>query len=84
MNIFFIISFPIKDAESAECVFEEDLRRVAAWCCKNQQLINPEKTKFLMVRTQQLLHRLPNEQLRSLFWGKRSHLSPAPRISEYF
>ena len=37
------LSFPIKDAESAERVLEEDLGRVAAWCCKNQLLINPER-----------------------------------------
>lgn len=51
------LSFPIKDAESAERVLEEDLRRVAA-----QLLVNPKKSNFLMVETQQLLlHRLPNE-----------------------
>ena len=66
-KIFF--SFPVKDAESAEHVLEEDLRRVAAWCCKNQPLINPSKTKFLMVGTQQLLRRLPNESSIS-FLGK--------------
>ena len=63
------LSFPFKDTESAERVLEEDLRRVAAWCCKNQLLINPEKTKFLMVGTQQLLRRLPNEIAIS-FLGK--------------
>ena len=63
------LSFPVKDAESAERVLEEDLRRVAAWCCKNQLLINPEKTKFLMVGTQQLLRRLPNE-ISISFLGK--------------
>ena len=63
------LSFPIKDAKSAKRVLEEDLRRVAAWCCKNHLLINPEKTKFLMVGTQQLLRRLPNEIAIS-FLGK--------------
>ena len=63
------LSFPVKDAESAERVLEEDLRRVAAWCSKNQLLINPEKTKFLMLGTQQLLHRLPKEIAIS-FLGK--------------
>ena len=65
----FLSSFPVKDAESAERVLEEDLRRVAAWCCKNQLLINPEKTKFLMVGTQQLLRRLPSE-ISISFLGK--------------
>ena len=63
------LSFPVKDAESAERVLEEDLRRVATWCCKNQLLINPEKTKFLMVGTQQLLRWLPNE-ISISFLGK--------------
>ena len=63
------LSFPVKDAASAERVLEEDLRRVAAWCCKNQLLINPEKTKFLMVGTQQLLRRLPSE-ISISFLGK--------------
>ena len=63
------LSFPVKDVESAKRVLEEDLRRVAAWCCKNQLLINPKKTKFLMVGTQQLLRRLPSEILIS-FLGK--------------
>ena len=63
------LSFPVKYAESAERVLKEDLRRVAAWCCKNLLLINPEKTKFFMVGTQQLQRRLPNEIAIS-FLGK--------------
>lgn len=63
------LSFPIKDAESTERVLQEDLRQVAAWCCKNQLLINPDKTKFLMVGTQQLLRRLSNE-ISISFLGK--------------
>ena len=114
-NSKIFLSFPVKDAASAERVLEEDLRRVAASCCKNQLLLNPEKTKFLMVRTQQLrpggggysqknwvgvCGPLPKTltlfmtkicdnysagfraKSRSLSWGKRSHLSPVPRISE--
>ena len=42
---------------------------MAAWCCKNQLLINPEKTKFLMVGTQQLLQRLPSK-ISISFLGK--------------
>ena len=32
------LSFLVKDAESAERVLEEDLRRVAAWCCKKSTI----------------------------------------------
>lgn len=59
------LSFPISDVASAKHNLEEDLRRVAAWCCKNQLLINPKKTKFLLVGTRQLLRRLPEEMCLS-------------------
>ena len=68
-NSKIFLSVPIKAAESAERVLKEELQRLTAWCCKNQLLINPEKTKFLMVRTQQLLRKLPNEIAIS-FLGK--------------
>ena len=48
--------FPIKDVETANRNLQENLSRVATWCCKNQLLINPEKTKFLLIRTHQLLY----------------------------
>ena len=63
------LSFLVKDAESAERVLEEDLRRVAAWCCKNQLFIKSKKTKLLMVGTQPPLRRLPNDIAIS-FLGK--------------
>ena len=74
-NIF--LSFTINDAESAKRVLEEDLRRVAAWCCEHQLLINPEKTRFLMFGTQQLLRRLPNEIAISLLGKEITPVSSA-------
>ena len=63
------LSFPIKDVEAAKHNLEEDLRRVAVWCCRNQLLINPKKTKFLVVGTRQLLRRIPDD-FTLLFLGK--------------
>ena len=37
---------------------EEDLHRVFEWCCRNSLLVNPEKTKMLLVGTRQLMNQL--------------------------
>ena len=37
---------------------EEDLHRVFEWCCRNSLLVNPEKTKTLVVGTGQLMNQL--------------------------
>ena len=55
------LSFPIKDVTDARRNLEDDLRHVAAWCCKNELLINPEKTKFLLVGTRHSLSALPQD-----------------------
>jgi hypothetical protein len=34
---------------------ENDLKLVATWCFRNKLLINPEKTKFLLIGTRPLL-----------------------------
>ena len=39
----------------------EDLRNIATWCCKNSLLINPEKTKLLVLGTPQLLMKIPDD-----------------------
>ena len=56
-----LLSFTMKDVFNAQRNLEEDLHHVAAWCCKNQLLINAKKTKFLLIGTRQLLRRLPVE-----------------------
>ena len=38
-----------------------DLDSVAGWCCWNKLLINPEKTKFIIFGTRQLLKNLPDD-----------------------
>ena len=37
---------------------QDDLHKIATWCCENDLLINPDKTKFLLIGTRQLMDRL--------------------------
>ena len=62
-------SFHTPESETAMLEIEEDLHRVAIWCCENHLLINPEKTKFLLLGTRQLMNRLPAQPSLS-FLGK--------------
>ena len=39
----------------------EDIRMVASWCCNHSLLINPKKTKLLLMETRQLLPKLPED-----------------------
>jgi hypothetical protein len=68
------LSFEIKSIDHAIEKLEQDLTRVAKWCCENKLLINPDKTKFLLIGTRQLMQRLPNNMTLN-FIGKR--LTPA-------
>ena len=55
------LSFPVRDATLAADQRTEDLRNIAAWCCKNSLLINPDKTKLLVLGTPQLLMKIPDD-----------------------
>ena len=50
------LSFSYKDINVAEIQLTNDLRRIAAWCCSNSLLANPEKTKLLLFGTTQMLN----------------------------
>jgi hypothetical protein len=52
------LSFVVKEMEDAAKRLNEDLRRVATWCCCHSLLINPEKTKLLLMGNRQLLSTL--------------------------
>ena len=39
----------------------EDLSKITAWCCHNSLLINPDKTKVLVLGTSKMLQRLPDD-----------------------
>ena len=57
----FYLSFPVRDATLSADQLTEDLRNIAAWCCKNSLLINPDKTKFLVLGTTQMLMKIPDD-----------------------
>ena len=51
------LSFPSSD--TAIDNLNADLEHVSRWCCQNPLLINPDKTKVLMIGVSQLLSKLP-------------------------
>ena len=55
------LSFLVKDIDGAARQITEDLRKVAAWCCQNSLLINPDKTKLLLIGTRQMLQNTPTD-----------------------
>ena len=52
-----LLSFNAVDSNDAKIMLEEALQRVPIWCCENQLLINPDKTKFMLIGTRQLINR---------------------------
>ena len=63
-----------------------DIRNISRWCAKNSLLINPDKTKLVVIGSAQLLKRLPHISLSLL--GKTvspvSFSSPVPLPDLYF
>ena len=53
------LSFPVQETAIAVEHFSEDLQRIATWCCTHNLLINPDKTKLLLLGTPQMLARVP-------------------------
>ena len=68
------LSFSINEIEKALSLISCDLRKVAEWCCANYLLINPDKTKFIIFGTRQLLARLGDVTIPFL----DKDLSPLP------
>jgi hypothetical protein len=60
-NSKIFMSFPIEDIASAKTKIEEGLKLVATWFFENKLLINPEKTKPLLIGTRQLFGKLLEE-----------------------
>ena len=48
----------MKDFENAANQLDEDLERVAAWCCQNSLLISPDKTKLLLLGAPKMLKKI--------------------------
>ena len=55
------ISLPVKDIDIVVGQLTEDLLRIAAWCCAKSLLINPGKTKFLLLGTRQMLRKITDD-----------------------
>ena len=55
------LSFPVRDSTLVADQLTEDLQNIARWCCKNSLLINPDKTKFLVLGTPQMLTKIPDD-----------------------
>ena len=55
------LSFSIQDIPKAKLALEVHLNNVARWCCTNSLILNPDKTKFILFGTPQLLGTLPKE-----------------------
>jgi hypothetical protein len=49
----------MKDIKQTIVKLENDLRSVAKWCFEHQLLINPNKTKFLLIGSRPMLQNLP-------------------------
>lgn len=43
------LSFPVKDATAVVQLIDENLAKIATWYCYNGLLINPDKTKLLVM-----------------------------------
>ena len=54
------LSCASKDIHSCMQQVVEDLESIAGWCCANDLLINPDKTKLMLFGTRQLVSKLPD------------------------
>ena len=68
------LTFSITEVDLATEKLEQDLLRVAKWCCENNLLINPNKIKLLFLRIRQMTSKLP-EDIQVSFLG--ASLRPA-------
>ena len=71
---YVVLTFPVSDSSRAMAVVNQDLRNISKWCTKNWLLINPDKTKLVVVGSAQLIKRLPHISLSLLC----KTISPVP------
>ena len=53
------LTFMVENMKETVVKLEKDLHNVAKWCFEHQLLINPEKTKFLLIGSRPMLQNLP-------------------------
>ena len=58
--------FSVSDSSSVMAAVNQDLTNISKWCAKNSLLINPDKTKLVVVGSAQLIKRLPHISLSLL------------------
>ena len=63
-----LFKFSVLDSSSVMAAVNQDLTNISKWCAKNSLLINPDKTKLVVVGSAQLIKRLPHISLS--LWGK--------------
>ena len=63
------LSFPLLDVDDAIRNLNKNLKSISRWCCQNFLLINPDKTKLLLVGVPQLLRQLPSVSIQ--LFGKQ-------------
>ena len=73
------LSFYVKDLDDSTKKVEADLLEVTKWCCNNCLLLNPDKTKLLLLGTRQTLNKIPDE-LKVELLGKQ--LTPVPSAKD--
>ena len=73
-----LLSFCVKDSNSAIAEINSDLIRIRNWCFDNCLLLNPDKTKLMVFGTRQMLSKLPTFKLSLL--GK--DLVPAESVKD--
>ena len=53
------LALPPSELSDAVSALNRDLRDITTSCCANSLLINPEKTKYLIIGDSQLIRNLP-------------------------
>ena len=74
--------FSVSDSSSAMAAVNQDLRDISKWYAKNSLLINPQKTKLVVVGSAQLIKRLPHISI-SLLGKTISPVSVANDLGVY-
>ena len=75
------LSFCIKDANNGKEHLQQDLSQVAKSYSELHLLINPKKTKYLLIDTRQLLQNLPSDMSLN-FLGEIITPAPAATVSD--
>ena len=54
-----LLALPPNQTTDAVSMLNDDLREITKWCCRNSLLINPDKTKLLVIGVPQFTKTLP-------------------------